>query len=180
MKPHTSVIPDKYIHSACWISGFFVYKEIVEFDRKDTTIYYGIPNKLDRDGHFVTYSYMMRKERNSGKLCSLHDKEKNAKEGLGCRPLTRDYYFQYQWMPFYMGILAVFYYLPYIGYRLVNVDLISLKGVLGSVTVDADHIVRNYFNYKINSIGKLRVRVMLNILIKLSYVAVNLLSLIHI
>ena len=179
MKPHTSVIPDKYIHSACWISGFFVYKEIVEFDRKGDTIYYGIPNKFDRDGHFVPYwqnTYMIQRGGSDGKLCSSKEAEKNAEENIGyeCQPLTRDYYFHYQWMPFYMGILAVFYYLPYIGYRLVNVDLISLKGVLGSVTVDADHIVRNYFNYKINSIGKLRVRVMLNILVKLSYVAVNL------
>lgn len=178
MKPHTSVIPDKYIHSACWISGFFVYKEIVKFDRKDDTIYYGIPTKLDNDGHFVMKSYMQYERRGiySKELCSLKNTESNSKDliGFDCQPMTRDYYFHYQWMPFYMGILAVFYYLPYIGYKLANVDLISLKGVIGSVTVDADHIVRNYFNYKINSIGKLRMRILLNILVKLSYVAVNL------
>jgi len=77
-------------------------------------------------------------------------------------------------MPFYIGTLGVLYYLPYILFRVVNEDLISLKNVLKSVAGDADHIVRNYFNYKINSVGKLRIRVLLNLFIKFLYIVVNL------
>ena len=38
---------------------------------------------------------------------------------------------------------------------------------------DSDGIIKNYFNYKINSATKMRTRILLNIVIKMLYVAVN-------
>ena len=76
-------------------------------------------------------------------------------------------------MPFYIGTLSILYYLPYILFRIINVDLISLKSVMKSVNNDADHIVRNYFNYKINPVSKLRMRVCLNLFVKCLYIVVN-------
>ena len=38
---------------------------------------------------------------------------------------------------------------------------------------EADPIIQNYFNYKINSPKKMRTRVLLNVLIKILYVVAN-------
>ena len=184
LKPPNSNLPAGFIHSACWISGFFVYKEISGVEHTTNTIYYGIPKTFNLDGHFTikpqyrdSVNIPRRLSSQTGGLCQMKidsSKDSNIPYYLQCESMTRDYYLHYQWMAFYMGVLAVLFYLPYIGYRLANADLISLKNVLQSVTGDADHIVRNYFNYKINSIGKLRLRVLLNIFVKCCYVAVNL------
>jgi len=173
----SSKMSKDFMHSQCWITGLYIYREIAKFDfvkmgsmRAHPSIYYGIPGDLAKDG-------IMRipKSRNYGdgnrfvNLCET--KNENAEY---CMPMTRVYFLQYQWMPFYMGSLALLYYLPYIMFRLVNVDLLSLKNVLKSVSGDADHIVRNYFNYKINGVRKLRIRIFLNIWVKCTYIFVNL------
>ena len=62
-------------------------------------------------------------------LLILQVGEKQA-GNLGCIPLKRMYFSQYQFMPFYIASLAVFYYLPYVLFRLANSDLISLKGMV--------------------------------------------------
>lgn len=157
--PRKTDLTKDFIHSACWISGFYVYKEMR--DRTRESGYYGIPYKIDFDGI----------DMQTQQLCNTKDVKFFRPE---CRPMTRVYYLQYQWFPFYIGALGVLYYLPYIMFRIINVDLISLKNVLKSVTVDADHIVRNYFNYKINSMSKLRVRIILNLFVKCLYIMVNL------
>ena len=152
-----------FIHSACWISGFYIYKEMTDPSQFWQSGYYGIPRRPDFDGIADTISHKFH-------LCQVKDQFHLNKE---CRPMTRVYYLHYQWLPFYIGALAVLYYLPYIGFRIVNVDLISLKTEMKSLTSDADKIVKNYFNYKINPISKLRLRVLLNICIKLLYIAAN-------
>ncbi|XP_066935891.1 innexin inx2-like [Clytia hemisphaerica] len=159
LQAHKSDVSKDFVHAACWISGLYVYKE-----RKlvENQIYPGIPSNLKMDG-FTSESY--------------HPCDSTSASNMGvgmCTKLTREYYLHYQWMPFYIGALAIFYYLPYVLFRIINVDLISLKSVLESVTGDADHIVRNYFNYKINSIGKLRMRIFLNVIVKCAYVIANL------
>ena len=151
-----------FIHSACWISGFYIYKEMTDPSTFSFSGYYGIPRKPEVDGIFENIDKMQP--------CQVKDQFDTNKQ---CRPMTRVYYLHYQWMPFYIGALAVLYYLPYIGFRFVNVDLISLKAEIKSSTSDADKIVKNYFNYKINPISKLRLRVLLNICIKLLYIAAN-------
>ncbi|XP_057297140.1 innexin inx2-like isoform X2 [Hydractinia symbiolongicarpus] len=154
--PRASSLSKDFIHSACWISGLFIYAEMK--DRLEDSGYYGIPHKIKHDG--------LR----DGHLCETKDLNKVHST---CIRMGRIYYLQYQWMPFYIGALAVLYYFPYIIFRLVNADLVSLKGALKS-TSDADGIVKNYFNYKINPLSQLRKRVWLNILVKMIYVAVNL------
>uniref|UniRef100_A0A7M5XBA1 Innexin n=1 Tax=Clytia hemisphaerica TaxID=252671 RepID=A0A7M5XBA1_9CNID len=157
--PKKTDLTKEFIHAACWISGFYVYKEMR--DRPRESGYYGIPYKIDHDGI----------DTQTQQLCLTNNVKVFRPE---CQSMTRIYYLQYQWMPFYIGALGVLYYLPYILFRIINVDLISLKSVLKSVTSDADHIVRNYFNYKINSISKLRMRVVLNLFVKCLYIVVNL------
>jgi len=155
--PKNTELSNEFIHSACWISGFYIYEEMRENFLESG--YYGIPYRIQYDGID-----------NGGQLCNTQDRIKRRP----CSEMTRVYYLQYQWMPFYIGTLGVLYYLPYILFRIVNVDLISLKSVLKSVTKDTDHIVRNYFNYKINSVGKLRVKILANLFIKCLYIVVNL------
>lgn len=148
-----------FIHSACWISGFYIYKEMTNSQYFPESGYYGIPRKPEVDGIDPLKQLCQRKDQFG--------------VNTRCREMTRVYYLHYQWMPFYIGALAVLYYLPYIGFRIVNVDLISLKTEIKSLTSDADKIVKNYFNYKINPLSKLRLRVLLNIGIKFLYIAAN-------
>ena len=44
--------------------------------------------------------------------------------------MTRQYYLQYQWMPFYIASLSILFYMPYIIFRIINTDIISLKTTL--------------------------------------------------
>ena len=85
--------------------------------------------------------------------------------------MHKTFYLQYQWMPFLIASLALLHYFPYLLFRIVNTDIISLKSNLKG-DVNADTLVRNYFNYKINSKTKMRIRIFLNILIKCSYITV--------
>ena len=147
------------IHSVCWISGFYIYKEMTEPQRFSQSRYYGIPQRPEFDGI-----------NQLGGLCQTEDQFGSDDR---CKTFTRVYYLHYQWMPFYIAALAVLYYLPYIGFRIVNIDLISLKTEIKSLTCDADKIVKNYFNYKINPLSKQRQRMLLNISIKLLYVTAN-------
>ena len=121
--------------------------------------YYGIPQNPDFEGIDQL-----------GRLCQTKDKFFTNQD---CKKFTRIYYLHYQWMPLYIAALAVLYYLPYIGFRIVNVDLISLKTEIKSLGSDADKILKNCFNYKINPLSKQRSRVSFNISIKLLYIAAN-------
>ena len=54
-------------------------------------------------------------------------------------------------MPFYIGACAVFYYMPYMLFRIINTDIISLRtAVKSSGFSDTDGIIKNYFDVKIN------------------------------
>lgn len=88
-----------------------------------------------------------------------------------CTPMQKTFYLQFQWMPFFISSLALLHYFPYLIFRIVNTDIISLKATLKG-EIDTDSIVKNYFNYKINSIHKMRIRIMLNVIIKCMYVGV--------
>ena len=65
-----------------------------------------------------------------------------------CKPMTRKYFLQYQWMPFYVAALSILYYLPYIAYMLCNSDIISLKGTLKS----GDKVTRVYLQRRLATI----------------------------
>ena len=153
--------PD-FIDSVCWISGFYIYKEMTDPQKFPQSEYCGIPQKLD----FVGIDQF-------GRLCETKD-EFFTNPNPDCKKFTRIYYLHYQWMPLYIAALAVLYYLPYIGFRIVNVDLISLETEIKSLESDADKILKNYFNYEINPLSKQRWTVSFNICIKLLYIAANL------
>lgn len=50
---------------------------------------------------------------------------------IDCQPMVKRYYLQYQWMPFYIATLSLLFYMPYVLFRIVNTDMISLKASLG-------------------------------------------------
>ena len=80
-------------------------------------------------------------------------------------------------MPFLIAALAVLYYMPYIMFRAVNGDLLSLKNDIKRNNINAGPIVNNYFNHQVNSQQRSYLRIICNILIKLGYLLANLLTL---
>jgi len=153
--PGTAGIDKGYVHEACWIQGFYVYRDLPMVQGK--MAYYGIPRNLKEDG-------MM-----NGALCET---ETNAQ----CEPLEKTFYLQYQWFPFYIAVIGFLYYLPYVLFRYINTDLISLKSSIKAVEPDIDGIVKNYFNYQINPPMRMRLRLFANIFCKICYLIVNVIA----
>ena len=94
----------------------------------------------------------------------------------GCREMTKVYYLQYQYLPFYIGALSVCFYMPYLFFRMVNSDLLSLKNTVKDYKGDVDGLIRNYFNYNVISQAQLRLKIWGNIFVKTLYVFSSLLS----
>lgn len=150
-----SDLQKEFISSSCWISGFYIFEEMKT--RLDKSSYYGIPYTINHDG--------IRKD---GTLCATRDRL-----GLveGCAPMTKVYYLQYQWMPFYIGSLSTFYYMPYIVFKMVNRDLMTLKAAIKSISNNnIESIVDNYFNHNVTPVFQLRLRICWNIFVKAFYV----------
>ena len=120
--------------------------------------YYGLPNALAENG-----------VKSDGSLCDA-DKDEN------CRPMEKTFYLQYQWFPFYVAAIGFLFYLPYILFRYINTDLISLKGTIKAVEVDIESVVKNYFNYQINPPLRMRLRIIANIAVKICYLLVNIIA----
>jgi len=157
--PGTAGISGGYVHQACWIQGFFIYRDIKHTPGK--LGYYGIPEDIDNNGLLAS----------SGTPCTV------SPHSSDCVPLEKTFYLQYQWFPFYIAVIGFLYYLPYLLFRCVNADLIALKGNLKSGgDVDVDVVVKNYFNHVINPIGKMRLRLIANIFVKLFYIIVNVIA----
>ena len=144
-----------FVGDACWIQGFYIYQE-VEF-QPDSLGYYGIPVNIDFDGKY-----------SNGKFCT-RNVEGHTDEL--CNPMKKTFYLQYQYMPFFLAALAAIYYLPYVVFKIVNTDIISLKDNIK--TYDATRFVQTVFNPKVNTHSRQRIRVMVNILIKLLYIVSN-------
>lgn len=145
-----------FFHAACWISGFYIFDEMRM--RLDQSGYYGIPQRVDYDGIDV----------NTNKLCHTKDIFGVVPD---CAPMTRIYYLQYQWMPVYVASIGIFFYVPYILFRITNNDVICLKKEIKKVSAtDTSPIMHNYFNYAVNTICHLRTRVLWNFVVKLLYV----------
>ena len=128
--PGTAGIDKGYDHQACWIEGFYIYKQLAQVN--GDMRYYDLPNALAENG-----------VKPDGSLCDADKVEK-------CTPMEKTCYFQYQWFPFYVAAMRFFFYLPYIFFRYINTDHISLKGTIKAVEVDIEPVVKNYFNYQIN------------------------------
>ena len=136
--------------------GFYVFKKLGQVN--GDLRYYGIPNSLADDGL-----------RPDGTFCEV-GQEKN------CTRMEKTFYLQYQWFPFYVAVIGFLFYLPYLLFRYINTDLISLKGTITAVQVDIDSIVKNYFNCQINPPLYMRLRIIANIGVKICYLVVNIVA----
>ena len=79
---------------------------------------------------------------------------------------------QYQYLPLLTSVLALLYYTPHVIFNVVNADLITLRDNLKQL--DGPTVLRNYFDYNINTRLKVRMRVLGNVLVNLFYVGGNL------
>jgi len=87
------------------------------------------------------------------------------------------FFLQYQWFPFYLAFVALFYYLPYILFTFINTDLDSLKKNIQNQKCDIDAIVKNYFSMETNQPTRQSMRVLMNIVVKILYLLANVLVL---
>lgn len=152
-----------YIGPACWIQGFFVFEPLRT--RLDESGYYGIPSNIDFDGTNAL-----------GALCSVSNKFLGTSEG--CTPMEKTFYLQYQYFPFYLAALALIFYAPYIVFKMGNSDLDALFTEMNG-TPDANKIAATYFDpdYQVNSISKMKLRVVTSLLTKVLYFVANILAL---
>ena len=161
MVPKYNVLSNDFIHSACWISGLYIFQEMKQ--KLDKSAYYGVAQRVDYDGM----------NHRTGELCTTKDQ---TGKNPDCITMTRMYYLHYQWMPFYIASLAVFFYLPYIMFLVANTDLVSLKKAIKSLSPNTDLLVKNYFNYAVNPLPQLRLRIWWNICVKTTYVLLSISS----
>ena len=117
--PNDSKLPEKYIEEACWVKGFYIYRENKPHMGKSG--YYGIPYELSFEGVRRT------KHGTIEDFCPIKDTFGNPLEDTTCEKLDKYYFLQYQWMPFYIFSMSAMFYLPYMLFRMANTDVISLK-----------------------------------------------------
>ena len=164
--PNDSNLSHDFVHSACWIQGFYIYEEM-RF-RFSESAYFGIPKDVELDGIYA-----------DGKLCRRINKASHLLDP-DCREMTKTFYIQFQYFPFYIASVAIMLYMPYILFRIINADMISLRDNLRAppdLEISGDKLVENYFDYTMNGgKRKLRLCVCLNICVKILYVAFNVLS----
>lgn len=132
--------------------------------------YYGIPNRLGHNGTYVEGS--MHSSDLGERFTTCVASHEADQESL-CRPMEKLFYLQYQWFPFYMAFVALFYYLPYVLFTVVNSDLSSLKNDISKQDCDTDDLVKNYFNLETNEPTRQMMRVILNVLVKVLYMIAN-------
>lgn len=143
-------------------------------DQPNTNGYYGIPNRLGHNGTFKENSMYSSTEGEKFTTCVASDQ---ADANSACQPMEKLFYLQYQWFPFYMAFVALFYYLPYVMFTVVNSDLSSLKNDISNQKCDEKEIVKNYFNLETNQPTRQNIRVLLNIVVKVLYMIANVLVL---
>ena len=154
-------LSSEFVSEACWTQGFYIYESVLL--EKDTVAYYGIPSNLDNDGRFES----------NGKFCVSSTTRANQ-EDPDCIPMTKTFFIQYQYMPFFIAALGLLYYLPYIVFKLINGDMVLLKHDL-KTQQDVNHIMKTYFCHTSNNhINKMRAKVMVNYLVKIAYMFSNL------
>ena len=70
-----------------------------------------------------------------------------------------------KWMKFSLFLHS------YVIFRMVNSDLVSLKSAITSTSGAQELIVDNYFNYRVNSLSQLRLRIWSNLSVKVLYLS---------
>jgi len=157
--PNTAGISKDYVHQSCWIQGFYIFQQLPQITNR--FVLYGIPTDLDHNGINPT----------TGRLCT----HKGPRDTT-CEPMKKTFYLQYQYFPFYVACVGLLYYLPYLVYRYVNSDLITLKNNVKSDKIDVDDVITNFFNYVNNPLGKMRIRLVANVFVKMFYIIVNVIA----
>ena len=118
---------DKFVPGACWIRGFYVYKQLQT--RFDKTAYFGIPKDMDMDGMMT-----------DGTLCTTQyqfEREPNP----DCKPMEKTFYLQVlQFICMY--IICLLYYTLYIILRYIKLYYIRLGYIIYS-----SYIILNYIIY---------------------------------
>lgn len=166
---NNSDLDSSFVSATCWIQGVYVYDELKH--RVDDVAYYGIPKNMDHDGMLA-----------NGGLCNTNPRQhgfirrKPTSKTEICKPLTKTFFLQYQWLPFYLGALGIIFYIPYILHQWGNNDVISLKRSINEGGVTPDAIVQGYFNRKSNPRRYHWFRILFNYVIKAVYVAINLIA----
>ena len=84
----------------------------------DEVAHFGIPKNLDHNG----------KHSSNGKLC-IRESDRTKSRNSECDPLLGTTYTQYQYLPLLTTVLALFYYVPHITYKILNSDIIVLREV---------------------------------------------------
>ena len=158
--PNADIDAD-FVRSSCWITGFYIYPDL-KLNWEDVG-YHGIPRDLSLDG-----------TDSDRELCSTYNK--NGKRIKSCKPLRKLFYLQYQWYPFFVATIGLSFYLPYLVFRMVNVDIIGLKKNLDQEKPDIEPIIKTYFNYGVNPKTSMCIRTVANIVVKLMYIAVTIVS----
>jgi len=142
-----------FVSSACWINGLYIYKDLPT--DPEQTWYYGMPKDINLDGRD-----------SEGRICATTNAAHTRNPD--CKPLTKIFYVQYQYVTFLLTALALVYYLPYAVFRKVNEDKTSLKTSIAGG--NAGLIVDSYFNESVNPRSKLRLRVLGDVLVKVLYI----------
>ena len=159
--PSNAEIDSDFVKSTCWINGFYVFPKLIA--PNEHASYYGIPRDLALDGLDA-----------SGDLCS--QVSKYGKPDKTCEPFERLYFLQYQWFTFFLATLGLMFYLPYLIFRVNNEDTLNLMEMLQSDKHCVESIIERFFEVYGASKVLLRMRVVMNPLVKFSYIFINLLS----
>lgn len=154
--PGSAGISGGFVSIACWINGLYVYKDVQYHD--GNVGYYGIPRDINNDG-------MM-----NGEVCSTTDTSHRKVEN--CIAMEKTFYLQYQYMTFLLLGLVLLYYSPYALFRWNNDDKKSLGDLIES-GITADDIVGSFFNNHVISQGKMRVKIVLNLVVKVLYIVAS-------
>jgi len=157
---NTNGMGGDFVGAACWIQGFYIYEEMI--NRVAESGYYGIPRNMDFDGINAL-----------GNLCSTQNRALDTVEG--CEPLTKKFYLQYQYFPFYMAALGLFFYAPYMVFKTTNPDLKNLKDAI-KANQPTEEIMANFFRRKVINKSGLRRRFIENLTVKIMYLAANLIA----
>lgn len=161
--PDSHKIDEKFVSSACWIQGVYVFKELQ--DKQEMVAYYGLPKRMSDDGLYGNRYFCSIEEEDKYKMLS------NRK----CVAMKKTFYLQYQWMQFLTAALAILYYLPYVFQRTVNSEFLTLTKSIKEESPDATKIAQYYFNETSRTVGCCGtfLKVLLNLLIKMMYIVVN-------
>jgi len=157
--PKSSSFDGGFVGDACWINGFYVYADLKHV--QNSLGYYGIPTDVSLDGIYA-----------NGKYCATVNQQGLLNED--CTPLTKTFFLQYQWYPFFLASLAFLFYLPYMAFTLASNDTISLRKAIKEG--DEKKISKTFFDYSINSPKRMRIRIVIHVLVKILYIIANVAS----